>query len=238
MKTLTIRLAAPLQSYGNEATFNRRTSNYYPSKSAVVGMIAAALGYRRDDPKINELNDLKMAVRIDQPGKFLTDFQVVEYQKTPSKKAKKITYRSYLQDAVFVAAIGLEDAEKINQIKYALKHPKFQLFLGRRANAPAGLLEIDDFNDEPVKVLEELPWKASEWYQKKYRSSDYTAEIIADADILPNKRSYLVKDLVGSFNQKQRYHNYRAVGKEHVVLKNNHFKQGSNSEFDAMLFDN
>ena len=35
MKTLVIRLTAPLQSYGNEATFNRRTSNYYPSKSDI-----------------------------------------------------------------------------------------------------------------------------------------------------------------------------------------------------------
>lgn len=90
MKTLVIRLTAPLQSYGNEATFNRRTSNYYPSKSAVIGMIAAALGYRRDDSRINNLNNLKLAVRIDQPGKFMTDFQVVEYQKIHHLKPRKL----------------------------------------------------------------------------------------------------------------------------------------------------
>lgn len=76
MKTLIIKLAAPLQSYGNEATFNRRTSYRYPSKSAVLGMIAAALGYRRNNTKkITALNQLQMAVRIDQPGETLTDFQ-------------------------------------------------------------------------------------------------------------------------------------------------------------------
>ncbi|WP_143441692.1 CRISPR-associated protein Cas5, partial [Lactobacillus helveticus] len=47
MKTATIRLTAPLQSYGNQASFNQRTSDNYPSKSAVIGIIAAALGYRR-----------------------------------------------------------------------------------------------------------------------------------------------------------------------------------------------
>ena len=41
MKTLTIKLTGPLQSYGNEATFSRRTSYHYPSKSAVIGLIAA-----------------------------------------------------------------------------------------------------------------------------------------------------------------------------------------------------
>ena len=52
MKTLTIRLAGPLQTYGNEATFSRRTSYHYPSKSVVIGLIAAALGYRRNDARI------------------------------------------------------------------------------------------------------------------------------------------------------------------------------------------
>lgn len=49
MKTATIRLTAPLQSYGNPTSFNQRTSDSYPTKSAIVGMIAAALGYSRED---------------------------------------------------------------------------------------------------------------------------------------------------------------------------------------------
>lgn len=51
MKTLTIKLKAPLQAYGNEATFERRTTNPYPTKSAVIGMISASLGYDRNDKK-------------------------------------------------------------------------------------------------------------------------------------------------------------------------------------------
>ena len=163
MKTLVIRLTAPVQSYGNEATFNRRTSNYYPSKSAVIGMIAAALGYRRDDSRINNLNNLKLAVRIDQPDKFMTDFQVVEYQKNSSSKNKKVTYRSYLQDAGFTVTIGSDD-EKIDWIKNALEHRKFQLFLGRRSNPPADALIMEEYAVEnPMTVLRQLPWKASKW---------------------------------------------------------------------------
>ena len=102
MKTLTIKLTAPLQSYGNEASFERRTSWQAPSKSAVIGMIAAALGMRRNDKRICELNNLAFAVRIDQRGKIMTDFHTVEWK----KEKRKLTYRDYYQDAVYVAAVG------------------------------------------------------------------------------------------------------------------------------------
>ncbi|WP_369347136.1 type I-E CRISPR-associated protein Cas5/CasD [Amylolactobacillus amylophilus] len=114
MKTVTIRLAGLLQSYGSEANFNYRTTLGYPSKSAVIGMIAAAFGYERDNPAINRLNNLAFAVRIDQPGRALQDFQMVHMQKGKQIQSK-ITYRDYLQDAVFVVAIGSEDSELIEK---------------------------------------------------------------------------------------------------------------------------
>lgn len=94
MKTLTINFNSPLQSYGNEASFSRRTSSDYPSKSAVIGMLAAAMGYRRDDNRITALNDLKFAVRVDQPGRTLTDYQTVEWKKKePEKSLIETIYR-------------------------------------------------------------------------------------------------------------------------------------------------
>lgn len=69
MKTILLRLKGPMQSWGTSSRFETRTSDYYPSKSAVIGIIAASLGYRRDeDEKIQKLNDLDFAVRIDQEG--------------------------------------------------------------------------------------------------------------------------------------------------------------------------
>lgn len=93
MDVLTIRVSAPLQSYGNQATFNRRTTNYYPTKSAVIGLVAASLGLRREDDHIQRLNQLEYAVRIDQVGLMMTDFQTVETD--PQKETRKITYREY-----------------------------------------------------------------------------------------------------------------------------------------------
>lgn len=213
MKTLTIKLTAPLQSYGNEATFERRTTNNYPTKSAMIGMVAAALGYRRTDKRILDLNELDFAVRIDQVGKTLTDYQTVEWK----KNTRKITYRDYLQDAVFVVALSSQDDQLIDHIKHALKHPYFPLFLGRRSNAPAGVLDIRDFpNEDPIAVLKKLTWQAASWYQKRCHSQ--SIEIVADANLMPAAGSAMVKDQVESFDQRHRRYRFRAITKTRVGL--------------------
>ena len=232
MKTLIIRLTAPLQSYGNEATFNRRTSYHYPSKSAVLGMVAAALGYRRDDSRIVDLNKLLMAVRIDQNGQTLTDFQIIEYDQKSQKRS--LSYRDYLQDAVFLVALAGND-DQIDLIQEALHHPKFQLFLGRRSNAPAGVFQTKVIKDQsPVDVLKTYDWQASEWYQKRWKRENYSAEIIADANLLSDTRSELVRDNIGSFSQIHRYHSYRAVSTVHTELKNP-FYEGTSHDIMANL---
>lgn len=226
MKTLIIKLTGPLQSYGNEATFNRRTSYRYPSKSALLGMFAAALGYRRDDLRIRELNQLRMATRIDQPGQTITDFQTVEYDQKHQKRS--LSYRDYLQDAVFIVAISGEN-KMIEDIHFALHHPKFQLYLGRRANAPAGPLRtrmIDGSN--PIEALKRCAWQAAKWYQ--IRHNQYMAEVILDADLVPDARFITYeKDNIGSFDQDHRWHSYRAVTDIHMNLKNKDYKGPSTS---------
>lgn len=220
MDVLTIRVSAPLQSYGNQATFNRRTTNYYPTKSAVIGLVAASLGLRREDDHIQRLNQLEYAVRIDQVGLMMTDFQTVETD--PQKETRKITYREYLQDYVYAIAIGSRDKELIQTISYALLHPKFQLYWGRRSNPPAGILQVQIFEDtEPIAVLTySLPWQASPWYQRKLRKDTFEAELIADSALLPQIPCTMTKDLVGSFDQRNRYHVYRGVAKTRVTLQN------------------
>lgn len=235
MAVLTIKLTSPLQSYGNEASFNRRSTNLYPTKSAIIGMIAAAFGYRRDDERIMSLNQLRFAVRIDQVGSILTDFQIVEYN--PDKHTKKITYRDYLQDFVYVVGIGSDDNELIEKIIDALRHPKFQLSLGRRSNPPAGVLKVKKFKfSSPVEVLsEKIPWQASDWYRRQYGKKIFEAELFADTDLLPYESSFMVKDLVGSFDQRNRFHNYRGVAQTRVQLTNDQVDR-SETTHDVMPF--
>ncbi|MEV7715510.1 CRISPR-associated protein Cas5, partial [Streptomyces sp. NPDC088270] len=48
MSVLLMRLAGPLQSWGSAARFVRRTTENAPTKSGVLGLLAAAQGRRRD----------------------------------------------------------------------------------------------------------------------------------------------------------------------------------------------
>lgn len=148
---IALRLAGPLQAWGVRSRFNRRETATEPTKSGLVGLLAAALGRRRDEP-IDDLVALKVAVRTDVPGTLLRDFHTVsDYSGHPLPSAAvdskgrqkltspqvftKVTERYYLQDAVFVVGVS-GPVGVIRELAEALLRPAFPLFLGRRCCVP------------------------------------------------------------------------------------------------------
>ena len=127
MKTILLKFSGPLQSWGTDSHFEIRHTDFYPSKSAVLGLIAASLGWRREDDRIETLNRFRFAVRVDQPGSMLKDYHTAH--KPEIKRGGILDYKTYvttryyLQDAVFVAALGLEDAQNVEKIAAALRFP-------------------------------------------------------------------------------------------------------------------
>ncbi len=138
MATLLLRLAAPLQSWGADSKFETRKTNREPTKSGVIGLLAAALGLRRDDAAgIARLNGLHFAVRADREGSLLVDFHTANREEDRKKgKAPYVTYRHYLQDAVFLVGLESEDTALLQELETALKHPVYPLYLGRRSCPP------------------------------------------------------------------------------------------------------
>lgn len=129
MPTLLLRLAAPLQSWGSSSKFEIRGTEKMPTKSGVVGMLAAASGMGRD-VELSRLDALKFGVRADREGEDITDFHMAH-----SEKSSYLTYRHYLADAVFLAGVeGSRDF--LEELENALYHPRFPLFLGRRSCPP------------------------------------------------------------------------------------------------------
>lgn len=137
MSTLLLRLAAPLQSWGVGAKFDRRGTERVPTKSGVLGLAAAALGIRRgDDESLKALCGLRFGARVDREGTLLRDYHTAK-----SAKAPYVTNRYYLADAVFLA--GLEGNEiLLLRIDAALRTPAFPLFLGRRSCPPEGRVSL------------------------------------------------------------------------------------------------
>ncbi|MDR0936727.1 MAG: type I-E CRISPR-associated protein Cas5/CasD [Oscillospiraceae bacterium] len=141
--TLLLRLAAPLQSWGINSKFNTRQSEKEPSKSGVIGLLAAALGRKVTDD-ISDLAALKFGVRTDKQGSVLRDYHTAtvtkagkngKLVKVPGSAGSYVTNRFYLQDAVFVAAVEGDDV-LIKRLEDALRRPKFPMYLGRRSCPP------------------------------------------------------------------------------------------------------
>lgn len=225
MKTILLKFAGPLQSWGTDSHFERRDTDRYPSKSAVIGMIAASCGFRRDeDDKINELNSLDFALRVDQPGKLLRDFHIATKKRENGKVDRiYVTNRYYLQDAVFVVAIGSTNNLLIEAISDSLKSPYFQPFLGRRALPLNADFFVGVVDNGVIEVLMKLPWQASKWYQNKYRESKIKKlEIYADGDLIDTSNIQMKRDLVRSFSSEKREHSFRPVAKRQVELSLEH----------------
>lgn len=218
MKTILLKFAGPLQSWGSSSQFETRSTDRYPSKSAVLGILAASFGYRRDDTRIKRFNQLDFAVRVDQAGEILNDYHIAHKFKSNGKLDQVyVTNRLYLQDAVFVVALGSDDADWMAEIEYALKHPYFQTFLGRRSNPLNADSFIGTVNKDVISSLKALKWQASDWYRRK-NDGKVTLSIYADAYLIKSSPRQMVRDQMVSFSQKERLHDYRAIARKDIVL--------------------
>ena len=134
MATLLLRLAAPLQAWGADSKFETRKTSREPTKSGVIGLLAAALGLRRNETEaLARLAQLRFGVRVEQEGQLLVDFHMARNEE---KDRSYVTYRHYLEDAVFLVGLESEDTALLQELVEALTHPAFPLYLGRRACPP------------------------------------------------------------------------------------------------------
>ena len=205
MSTLLLRLASPLQSWGSDSKFDRRNTQREPTKSGVIGLLAAALGRRREET-LDDISELKFGVRIDQPGKIIKDFHTA---RDINKKNPYVTERYYLADAVFL--VGIEGEKSFIEIlEKAILAPVFPLFLGRRSCPPDGRISLGIKNMDLENALREEPWQAGEWYKNRYmkKGTPISLTLVLDSpQVTLNRR----RDLPISFNQKYRQHKYRYI---------------------------
>ncbi|WHT23391.1 type I-E CRISPR-associated protein Cas5/CasD [Crossiella sp. CA-258035] len=215
MSCLLLRLAAPLQSWGTSSRFTRRNTDRAPSRSGVLGLLAAATGRRRTDP-LEELLDLRIGVRIEQPGRLERDFQTARSR--DGQISMPLSYRFYLADAVFAVAVHGPD-QLLETVEQALRAPAFPLYLGRRSCPPAGVLLHGMHDGDLAQVLAEAPWLASPWVQKQHRAPMVTLDTVADCPAT-EPRAELVRDEPVSFDPRHRQYDWRTVLSSQVTVPN------------------
>ncbi len=146
------RLAGPMQSWGTQSRFLVRDTGTEPSKSAIIGLICAALGKPRaegpaEHPRLCELAALRLAVRADREGQLRLDYHTAGGSRSSSDDygviradaspgGTVVSRRYYLADAEFL--VGIEgEAALLETIREALCAPRWQIFLGRKAFPPS-----------------------------------------------------------------------------------------------------
>lgn len=160
MSVLLLRLCAPMQAWGIQSRFSVRDSTREPSKSGVIGLLAASQGRPRA-VGIDDLVALRMGVRVDREGTLLRDYHTAQnvYRAKGGIKPTELSTRYYLCDACFL--VGLEgDLSLLTALHTALRDPVWSLFLGRRAFPPGEPIWLAD-GLRAGGLLEELttyPW--------------------------------------------------------------------------------
>ncbi|ASU79838.1 type I-E CRISPR-associated protein Cas5/CasD [Actinopolyspora erythraea] len=169
MSGLLLRLGAPLQSWGTHSTWNERDTELFPTRSGLIGMLAAALGIPRGGD-LSALRSLRLLVRIDRPGHHLVDYHTVgggrtRKQTVPTAKGDYrqqgmgtiVTNRHYLADAVFTVGITGPNLKVLSDVDNALRSPNWSPFLGRRSCPPDGPLMLGFVSDPSEWLHEKLP---------------------------------------------------------------------------------
>lgn len=161
---LLLRLEGVWQSWGERSRWDLRDTGREPTKSGIIGLLGCALGYPRNDPRLeNELDaGIRFGVRVESAGRIVQDYQTItdflptadgsyKYNGVSTikslnkligninvKPATIISPRYYLEDASFLVALEERDGFDglIDNIKDALLKPKWPIFLGRKMCVP------------------------------------------------------------------------------------------------------
>lgn len=141
---LMLRLEGAMQSWGENSKWDARDTASLPTKSGVIGLLACALGWAREDARIMALYDaLQVSVRADRQGNRMVDYHTVTGNPLRNAEGKPrstgntfISRREYWQDASFLVVIQAEPS-LLEQLAQALSHPKWCLYLGRKSCVPS-----------------------------------------------------------------------------------------------------
>jgi CRISPR system Cascade subunit CasD len=149
---LLFRLYGPLASWGETAVGEMRPSAAWPGRSAIIGLLAAALGVRRDEEARQRslASSYGVAICVENVGELLRDYHTT--QVPPERRGVRhltrrdelnaesvntiLSQRDYRSDALYTIALwqkGERVAETLQRLAEVLARPVFPLYLGRKS---------------------------------------------------------------------------------------------------------
>jgi CRISPR system Cascade subunit CasD len=162
MQFLLFQLHAPLAAWGDVAVGTYRGTREHPGASALVGLLGAALGLKRDDEAAHAAlrDSCAFAVGTVDAGTLLRDYHTAQVPGRSELKGRPhrtrrdelslprqdlntiLSARDYRQGGIWVvAAQALPGAAySLDALAQALRQPRFVLYLGRKCCPPAAPL--------------------------------------------------------------------------------------------------
>jgi len=217
---LILRLAGPLQSWGEHSAFGDRDTVRFPTRSGLIGLLASAEGRIRDEP-LDRYAPLRFTVRIDRPGTLCRDFHTIgggyprhrtvitaEGKRRTVETATIVTTRHYLADAVFCVAVDGPD-ELTDTLAAAVRAPRWQPYLGRRSCPPSEpLLVRAGVADAAAELHDRVPLaRFPQWESAEPVSVDFVTEgSRSDAGTVTE-----LADVPASFHRLTRRYRTRAI---------------------------
>ncbi len=140
-----------MMSWGDSSRFTIRDTRREPTKSAVIGLLCAALGRPRHKP-VDDLARLKMGVRVNQEGVVLCDYHTVQEGIKSSGGSGKtvVSRRYYIADADYLVGLEGSDLSFLDELNAALGSPVWPLYLGRKSFIPSCPVQIC-VDDRPLR---------------------------------------------------------------------------------------
>ena len=204
MKTfVALKPQGVMQAWGGHTYEDFRHSELIPTRSALLGLLAACLGIdRTDSDRLEALaTSVQIAVRMDREPLRITDFHTVMDARKVDGKPNKfpvVSRREYLCDAEYTVLLEIREdaAYDADALRQALEKPVYTPFLGRRScpiSRPLleGMIEATDFEAafdliEPGKGL---------IYSEQEPSAAATPYRLRDIPLYGRKRQFASRQL-------------------------------------------
>lgn len=195
---LIFGLTASLGAMGELAGHERRGALTFPGRSAVIGLMGAALGIRRDGD-FSALEALEITIGLHDSGAPLRDYHTIETVpsaavKSPNSRPEAlraakdrtnttITLRDYRAGPLFSVAVA---GQGLATLASALNAPVFTLYLGRKscplAAPPGARLVHAERAEDALAQLILPPWRQKDRLQAVV-VEDPSGEVLHDQAI-------------------------------------------------------
>lgn len=229
LEFLIFQLSGLMASWGTIACGKQRKTYSHPTKSAILGLIGAALGIDRDDSEQQEkLNHgLQLAVEVFRYEHFLVDYHTTQTaaqseikqlkkqnvnltrkdELSPKKLNTVLSDREYWLDVYYRVAIQIPEffPWNLTTIQNALRYPKFHLYLGRKScpvNLPLNPLILSAPEVVTAFNLAEAQLEIPCYFEQDFIKKK--CDIFSDQSLISNTtgyKSYLRRDIPA--NRKQ-----------------------------------